>query len=664
MAVSPEFMTPPPLQKQPTSTHATTNSRSDAMASLNPVDFQHHSTPHMKTRIAVRDRTPHRFQVVPLKDRKRSSSTLQLVHPPTPPSAVRKGLQDVTNIQETTPRSSSQFPGIKRISPSGANRECNLNPLSITNPVRTSSVSSKVVDRQTTLKLETPLVNPTLPGTCTVQSLSVSVSFQSVIVKPLNIVKRSPPDGRRSSPPLTGIKPPTARSSTVQTAIKSSTGASSQDATMTAIALPPVFEFLNSPAENTPSFYKHRRRSRSSHASFSSKLPTSLARTRMTVEHLEDGGSLDGRTSNTLATRSNPTTPIIGELYTTSPDTSTTTVTESRTHAVRASIATSTSERHSEDAVRMSSKSKSWHRASKYFDSSLSKTSEQAMQESRIPSAKSKAAFHSRTLDSALSRTRHVIAHSVDVVNLKPRFIQAPRIRQYQDVRSLFPKYDDLPQTVDDKVTNSNRPSEVTPSPSPRRPSTFKSEPPSAKRHAIYTQSLYVGKADKVSNEVFRTLENMIPSRCEATVAENLTQCEDVSPAAPSDSLESILKVYQDAISDEDVQLRASAGPGLPTSHSEPTLHDVSHHSRGVSCTVIAGEPASISLSSLDSVYSQDSWTSVERQGAQSSNDRVVTRKEQKFSQTTGHHPIVRDLLEKLECAQRTWVWETGIDRF
>lgn len=94
------------LQKQCVPTLASTNKHPEDMASFSLVDIQDHSTPHMKTRVAVRDRTPHRFQVIPLKDAKQTHSMLQLSNKTTPVSnsTVRKGLKDVTNFQETTPR--------------------------------------------------------------------------------------------------------------------------------------------------------------------------------------------------------------------------------------------------------------------------------------------------------------------------------------------------------------------------------------------------------------------------------------------------------------------------------------------------------------------------------------------------------------------------------
>ncbi|KAJ3788616.1 hypothetical protein GGU11DRAFT_755822 [Lentinula aff. detonsa] len=631
----------------------------------------------MKTRIAVRDRTPHRFQVVPLKDAKRNSSVLQISNKVTSLSNVRKGLKDVTNFQETTPRGSSVISGSKSIPCPDAKRGCHL---SASGPTKEQSllITAKAPEHRAPLKPETPLVNPIpqlkLP-TAYSKCPPTLVSIQSVPVRPLNIVKRSPSGGGGSSPPLTGVQPPKVLPCINQDAIKPPTTswASLQNMTTTAVSILPTFDFLNGPAESTISSSKHGWRSRSSNGVFTSKLPTFSARTRMNSEHSQVSECPDDRNPKTLTTVSNPTTPTICQ-YNTSPDTSASTIHQFPKDIKPTVSAAPTFKKRIPEDNQMSSKSINWRRTSKYLDSSLLDISDQTTLESRIPFAKSKAAFQSRTLDSALHKSRHAIAHSVDMVNLTPSLLQAPRTRQYQDVRSIFPKYGDLPNVAAEELTKSSEPGRVTPSAPSRRRSTVKSEIPS-KRHAIYTRSLYVGKADKTSNDYLRCLKSMSSSSFTRNIAsstQELTKTEDVS--APSDSLESILKAYQDAIGDEGVH-SPSISTGLPTSHSEPMLYDISDHSLGIACTDIApfGETdskpagASISLSSFASIYSEDSWVSGERPGAQISNanDNVqATSNEQLIGQRTGHHPIVWELLEKLESAKRTWLWDAGMDKF
>ncbi|KAJ3988263.1 hypothetical protein F5890DRAFT_1615232 [Lentinula detonsa] len=671
------YVFPSSPQKQRAPAPSSSTSRPDAIASFSPFDIQDHSTPHMKTRIAVRDRTPHRFQVVPLKDARRTSSVPQLSNKLTSLSNVRKGLKDVTNFQETTPRGSSVISGSKSISCPDAKRGCHL---SASGPMKEQSllITAKAPEHRAPLKPETPFVNsiPQLKlPTTHIKCPPTLVSIQSVPVRPLNIVKRSPSGGDGSSPPLTGIKLPVVPPRVNQDDIKPPTTslASLQNMSTTAVSILPTFDFLNGPAESTISLSKHGRRSRSSNGVFASKLPTFSARTRMNSEHSQVSECPDDRNPKTLTTASNPTTPTICQ-YNTSPDTSASTIHGFPKDVKPAVSAAPTFKKRISEDNQMSSKSISWRRTSKYHDSSMLNISDQTTLESRIPFAKSKAAFHSRTLDSALHKSRHAIAHSVDMVNLTSSLLQAPRTRQYQDVRSIFPKCDDMPNVAPEDLAKNSEPGRVTPFAPSRRRSTFKSEIPS-KRHAIYTRSLYVGKADKTSNDYLRCLKGMSSSSFTRNVANStgeLTKTEDVS--APSDSLESILKAYQDAIGDEGVH-SPSISTGLPTSHSEPTLYDISHHSLGIACTDIApfgetdSKPAggSISLSSFASIYSEDSWVSGERPGAQISNasDNVqATSNEQLIGQRTGHHPIVRELLEKLESAKRTWLWDAVMDKF
>ncbi|KAJ4498376.1 hypothetical protein C8R41DRAFT_979041 [Lentinula lateritia] len=669
------------LQKQCVPTLASTNKHPEDMASFSLVDIQDHSTPHMKTRVAVRDRTPHRFQVIPLKDAKQTHSMLQLSNKTTPVSnsTVRKGLKDVTNFQETTPR------GALAVSDGGKLNPCPdlQNELKLSAPglvkdvqARSPSFISRTLQHRTSLKPETPSVTPIPPhkisqigSKCT----SITAAIQSLPVKPLNIVKR----GDVSGPPLTGIRPPTVRPAAIRDVSKPPTATSAAPlrtglATV-AVSPFPAFDFLNSPSESTSTISKHRRRSRSNNAPLTSKLPT--ARTRMNPEHFEVRElSKPGHDPKVPTTVSNPATPTICQHHHKSPTPNTTVTTLSTPNfaskdIVRAPSATPTLRKRVSGDIQMTTESVNRRCTSKYLkSSSTAAASRENLSEFRIPSSKLKLAFHPHTLDPVLLKPKHGITHSVDIVNLNPRLLQAPRIRQYQDVRNVFPQCVEPPTAVE--KSQSSESVAVTPSPPLGRRSVLKSEIPS-KRHAIYTRSLYVGKAEKDSSNYLRALEGMITSH--SSLHSQVTDHEEVSTS--SDSLGSILQVYQDAVNDEAHPHSRSFSVGLPTSHSEPTLYDINVTPLAVACTGITPSDenqskfpvASVSLSSLGSVYSQDSWASGERQDIQLSivaGIDAIIFSEHKPERKTGHHPIVWELLEKLESAQRTWLWDTGSDKF
>ncbi|KAJ4468267.1 hypothetical protein J3R30DRAFT_3560508 [Lentinula aciculospora] len=650
--VDPDFVFSHASQNQCTPALSPANSRSEAMASFSPYDIQDHSTPHMKTRVAVRDRTPHRFQVIPLKDAKQSSSVSQVPKQSTPLSNARKGLKDVTNFQDTTPRGSPMVAMGKR-SCLDIKREYKLPSPRLIKDTQPQSV----LDHQAFLKPETPPVSPLshleLHSKC-------SLPTPCVTVRPLNIVKRSR-CGNGSGPSLTKLRPPTVQRLIAQDASNPHTTVIIPTTTTASASTIPTFDFLNSPAESTLTLSKSRRRSRSSNALLTSKLPTSSVHTRLNSKQSEVDES-----PKSFTTVSNPTTPTICQQRGISSTTNTALGppylgTKDAVCAPSASL-TSVSE-----GIQMTSRFLKWRRTSKfkYLDSpsTTSTTSPTKTLESCIPSTKPKAPFHSRTLNLAMLKPRHGIAHSVDIV-LNPRFLQAPQTRQYQDVRNVFSQYDGLLKT---EIATSRKSVEAIPSTLPRRRSTHKSKIPS-KRHAIYTQSLYVGKAEKDSNDYLRALSEGTVCPTSLRRAQNPAPVpadyEDTS--APSHSLESILQVYRDAVKQEGLHSR-SYSMGLPTSHSEPTLHDISSRSLAVAYTGVAPfretrpkpPEGSVSSSSLASIYSQDSWVSGSTQS-----DTTATFSEPKIGHKRGHHPIVWELLEKLESAQRTWVWDAGLDMF
>ncbi|KAJ3886806.1 hypothetical protein GG344DRAFT_81335 [Lentinula edodes] len=667
------------LQKQFVPVLASTNNHPEDMASFSLVDIQDHSTPHMKTRVAVRDRTPHRFQVIPLKDAKQTHSMLQLSNKTTPVSnsTVRKGLKDVTNFQETTPRGALAVSDGGKLTPCpDLQNELKLFVPGLVKDARSPSFISRTLQHRTSLKPETPSATPIPPhkisqigSKCT----SITAAIQSLSVKPLNIVKR----GDVSGPPLTGIRHPTVRPAVIRDVSKPPTATSAAplrtDSATVAVSAFPAFDFLNSPAESTSTISKHRRRSRSSNAPFTSQLPT--ARTRMNSEHFKVSElSEPGHDPKVPTTVSNPATPTICQHHNKSPTPNTTVTTLSTPNfaskdVVRAPSATPTLRKRVSGDIQRTTESVNRRCTSKYFkSSSTAAASRENLSESRIPSSKLKVAFHPHTLDPVLLKPKHGITHSVDIVNLNPRLLQAPRIRQYQDVRNVFPGCVEPPTAVE--KSQSIESVAVTPSPPLGRRSVLKSELPS-KRHAIYTRSLYVGKAEKNSSNYLRALEGMITSH--SSLHSQVTDHEEVSTS--SDSLESILQVYQDAVNDEAHPHSRSFSMGLPTSHSEPTLYDINVTPLAVACTGNTPSDenqskfpvASVSLSSLASVYSQDSWASGERQDIQLSivaGIDAIIFSEHKLERKTGHHPIVWELLEKLESAQRTWLWDTGADKF
>ncbi|KAJ3808092.1 hypothetical protein EV368DRAFT_82667 [Lentinula lateritia] len=670
------------LQKQCVPAPASTTNHPEDMASFLLVDIQDHSTPHMKTRVAVRDRTPHRFQVIPLKDAKQTHSILQLSHKTTPVlnSTVRKGLKNVTNFQKTTPR------GALAVSDGGKLTPCpNLQhelKLFAPGPVkdvqaRSPSFISRTLQHRTSLKPERTSITPIPPLKIShigSKCASITTTIQSHSVRPLNIVKRGPYSGDVSGPPLIGNRPPTVRPAVIRD-VSNPTATNAAplhtDSAAVAVSAFPAFDFLNGPAVSTSTISKHRRRSRSSNASFTSKLPT--ARTRMNFEHFESSElSEPGHDPKVSTTVSNPATPTIFQRHHKS-STPNTTVTPLSTpnlatkEVVRTPSATPTLRKRVSGDIQMTVESV--NRTSKYLKlSSTAAASCENLSESHIPSSKLKLAFHTHTLDPVLLKPKHGITHSVDIANLNPRLLQAPRIRQYQDVRNVFPQCVELPTAVE--KSQSTESVAVTPSPPLGRRSVSKSEIPS-KRHAIYTRSLYVGKAEKNSSNYLQALEGMITSH--ASLRSQVTDHKEVSTS--SDSLESILQVYQDAVNDEAHPHSRSLSMGLPTSHSEPTLYNINIAPLSVACTGITPSNetqtkfplASGSLSSLASVYSQDSWASGERQDIQRSTAtgiNVIVSNEHMLEQKTGHHPIVWELLKKLEFAQRTWLWDTGSDKF
>ncbi|KAF9066846.1 hypothetical protein BDP27DRAFT_1449443 [Rhodocollybia butyracea] len=552
---------------------------------FSPLDVQDHSTPHMKTRVAVRDRTPHRFQIVPLKDAKRQPSDTT-----TPLSNSRKALKDITNSVLTSGRS-TRLPAVIK----GTHRQ-----------------AFSIVDKPKYI------VQPKTPSAQNKDSSVADVQSQSGFVSPLNIVKRSPPGNVNSTRPSTRLRSPTTRSSSVK-----------PEAATSATSVRPVFDFLNGPAESTPTLSKHRSRS-----SNTSKHPTPSTRTRLNSDSPEAGEYSDSH-----STTSTPTSPMqsYGPL-----------------HLV------------AKDAVMTTSSAKecvstAWCCASKLLNSA---PSTRTTLKTRIPSAKLKATSQARTLVQVPLQGKHGITHSMDATSGNS---QAPRRRQAQNIRSVYNRYE-TPQATDDKTTSST---EQHPSPILRAPirlrNSINSETPleTSKRHAIYTRSLYVGRAEKSPDNYIRALHGAAsPPSLRRAFTSALAECSSHS-CAQSDSLDSIVQAYENGTEPH------RSFFGLTASLSEPTLHDISGLSFGLACDdvpsntpgiIITG--ASISLSSLSSVYSQDSWEE-ERQNvlfSSSNENNADTSLGDQRNVDIGHHPIVWELLQKLESEEQSWWFNAGLD--
>ncbi|KIK68820.1 hypothetical protein GYMLUDRAFT_67534 [Collybiopsis luxurians FD-317 M1] len=530
-----------------------TPNRPEVVALFSSIDIQDHSTPHMKTRVAVRDGNPHRFQVLPLKEVKETSPAIQPFKKGTPLSNVRKGLRDITNTSLVVSGKFAYFESESE------------NEFSVK-----SNKSKPQVD-----------LAPISP------------------VRPLNIIKRGPqlPSGSEDSPRF--------RSSVIK------------KPGMTGSYTPPAFDFLNSPADARPAMSKHRRHSRSSNLTFMSKLPMSSARARARSDQSKIGEFPEHHHSK-FSSVSTPSTPTLSNQRILPTATGTKTLTLVSKDAVRADAITTSTTNTIKD-IPLSSKS--------------SKISSRFV--SRIPSSfKSKSPYQSRTCDPALLKSRHGIAHSVDILNLNA---ETPR----QDVRTVFSNGSPRDAAVDVVKT---RETNATPTPALplRLRGIIRSETPS-KRHAIYTRSLYVEKSP---------VNCRTPKRVAPLLKHTLTEVIAQSEGAPtsfssSDSLESIMQVYQDREKDVDDHSH-SFSMSLPTSLSEPTLHDISK-----TCADVPSETkapgTSVSLTSLSSVYSQDSWISGKRQS-----DTQITHSNLIF----GYHPIVWELLRKLESEEKAWLWD------